>query len=85
MKNRKFMFRIGDKVVCINIDDLIYSGVKLTLYKIYNVVNTNETVNTVSIKDDNDNIKGLYQSRFISLKEYRKQKINEICLEQEIS
>ena len=69
------MFRVGDKVVCINNKDLDIN-VKLTPYKIYVIYDS--AVASATIKDDNGYDKDLFQSRFISLKEYRKQKINKI-------
>ena len=68
------MFRIGDKVVCVNnfqSDHCIIAG------KIYTIIG----LDTMFL---NIGIGSYYRHRFISLQEYRKQKLNKICLEKVI-
>jgi hypothetical protein len=75
------MFKIGDKIVCIHSGyfDYGYShykdvSKKLKLYEIYTIENIkNGMIYVFDITD------GFTILRFISLKEYRKQKLNKIC------
>lgn len=85
------MFKPGDRVVCINdrpidqIAGVIFSDnqIEVVRYQTY-------TIRFVS--DDADNCRvelyGIYSKyyavRFISSKDYRKQKLTQICLNQEI-
>ena len=70
------MFKIGDKVVC------VYSGHSLqhlSLYKEY-------TISKLSNWDNEIYISNICWAagRFISLQEYRKLKLEKLCLNQEI-
>jgi len=89
----KIVFNPGDKIVCVN-NLNTFGGVKLTFNKIYDVVDI--SYSAVSVKDDNNLIKQLFTqykimddngekywynvTRFISLQEYRKLKLNKICM-----
>ena len=79
------MFRIGDKVVCID-RERTSLPVKLTLNKIYDVISIQTTssagfISSVAIIDDDGQERHLFQSRFVSLKEYRKQKLKRVLYE----
>jgi len=67
------MFKVGDRVVCINNTKIDY---KFNLYynKIYIITSIDDVVR---IKIDNINYE-YFNLRFISLKEYRKQKLNNL-------
>jgi hypothetical protein len=66
-------FKIGDNVVCIdNSNDMF-----IKKYEIYTVTDINN-VNVNFIEIDNYKKCHYFFDRFISLKEYRKQKINDI-------
>ena len=64
------MFKVGDKVVCVNNE----GDVGLTMGKIYIITSTHETI---VVNDLNEDV-GYFEYRFISLQEYRKQKIEKI-------
>ena len=75
------MFKPGDRVICIDISD----SDNLTYKKVYTVLDVIcDYKDYVDILDDNGNQNTFYKKRFISLKDYRKQKLNKICLSQEI-
>lgn len=65
-------FKIGDKIVCIHIP----YGKDVTIGKKYEVKFSNYSF--VSIFDDFDIYREYKASCFLSLKEYRKQKINNL-------
>jgi len=71
-------FKQGDKIVCID-NQRLYVGAKITVNKVYIVLKYE--IKTVYILDDFGEEYGFFDNRFILLKEYRKQKINKICLE----
>jgi len=73
------MFKPGDKVVCIN-NDLTYNS-ELILNQIYIINSIWEDY--VGIKNKNGYSEYL-ESRFITLKEYRKLKLIKICSIKEI-
>ena len=82
------MFRIGDKVVCID-RERTGNEVKLTLNKIYDVISIQTTssagfISSVVIMDDVGRERRLFQSRFVLLKEYRKQKLKRVLYENSI-
>jgi len=77
------MFRIGDKVVCID-RERTGNEVKLTLNKIYDVISIQTTSLSVAIMDDVGRERRLFQSRFVPLKEYRKQKLKRVLYENSI-
>ena len=80
-------FRPGDKVVCIDASNLknIKDKYKLTYGTIYNVAPSSSVFNiNIFIKINNIDII-YYSSRFILLKDYRKQKLYKLsCSIQEI-
>ena len=64
------MFKVGEKIVCININSS-----NLELYKTY-IVQKFDKRDTYVMVDDI-----YYQElRFIPIQEYRKQKLNKLCL-----
>ena len=70
------MYNKGDKVVCINNDNV---EDRLTLGKVYIIVLYNYNYDSVLLGDD---LYNYHYHRFISLKEYRKNKLNKIlCIE----
>jgi len=89
------MFKVGDKVICVNTqlnEESKYKSIlsingkitTLTIGKQYTVrpekSNRYETV----VIDDVGNIESFYNYRFVSIPEYRKLKIEKICLKLEI-
>jgi len=72
------MFKPGEKVVCISNE---YASYKLKLYEIYTIHYisgslSGKTIDYIVLVED------IYRhrpSRFISVKEYRKQKLKKIC------
>jgi hypothetical protein len=67
------MFKTGDKVVCV---DNEYSS--LELHKVYEI--TKDWINDKDVVISHKGINTLFRSYlFISLLEYRKQKIQKIC------
>jgi hypothetical protein len=82
-------FKIGDKVVCIddNIDDyaIFVCGeeIKLKKFKTYTVNELyDDKYSTVVLENNTTYAYSSY--RFVLLKEYRKQKLKEICSKPEI-
>ena len=78
------MFKPGDRVICIDINELGFdNGLLLELGKLYIV----EVVYPPSLVNHKIKLNGIFfayfSKRFILLKEYRKQKLNKICLSQE--
>ena len=78
------MFRVGDKVVCINnmdssvIVNKTYPMKDLCIGKIYTVSGVvNDMMNFFIV--DGESL-SYFSYRFIHLKEYRKKKLNKICL-----
>lgn len=70
----KSVYKIGDKVICINNTNQERS---LIIGKIYTIINI--CYNEIII--DNDNYGGFYGYRFKSLQEMRKKKLNNILNE----
>jgi len=81
------MFKVGESIICVDVENESYKyrGVVLqkdnitsvTIGKIYTVIESDEFETSVL---DNRGIKRKYRaSRFISLLQYRKQKIEKIC------
>ena len=75
---------IGDRVVCIRADKGFDS---LTIGKEYNIINIAEdsgmyssTGIYIDVRNDRGFIRSYYYSKFISIKEYRKQKLDKINL-----
>jgi hypothetical protein len=64
--------KIGDKVICMNSS---YSSF-ITINKIYIIIGLNYDNNYISIKNDYNNNVICKSSKFISLKEFRKLKLN---------
>lgn len=67
---------VGDNVVCINSIDGY-----LTLNRIYTILNVENGYDgsiAFRIKDDNNDKHLYFPNRFVSLREYRKQKLNKI-------
>ena len=85
------MFKIGDKVVCINdkgvnkTDNPFSSNLKLEVIKndTYTIKSIYTTYDTCRV-ELYELMELYYADRFISLKEYRKQKLNRLCSSQEI-
>jgi len=83
------MFKVGDRVVCINdwVDDysVFIHGeeVKLKKFKIYIICSFSDGKYSTVLLENHINYS--YSSdRFILLKEYRKQKLKKICSKKEI-
>lgn len=79
------MFKVGDKVVCVrngSLDEInnLFGDKSfcLTLHKTYTVVDIKD-VSTISIINDNDYYQSFNNVRFISLLDFRKQKLEKIC------
>jgi len=71
------MFKIGDKVVCVNNNGIIYSLMeddRLVLYKVYTVSESGYPF----ISFDEFEEDAFKWNKFISLSQFRKQKINKI-------
>jgi len=80
------MFKPGDRIVCIDVseDTTTYEPYKnLKKHNSYIIRQYGDYFNTKSVKLFN--IEGVFRdSRFISIKEYRKLKLNKLCLKKEI-
>jgi len=79
------MFKRGDKVVCIDASEDITPYEPYKNLKKYNsyIIHDDNFYNTKSVTLTN--VKGAFRiTRFISIKEYRKLKLNKLCLNQEI-
>ena len=74
------MFKKGDIVVCI---DTQYAP-KLVLYERYQIFWYNERSHIIRIIHNFNNLGDYSDYRFVTLAEYRKMKINKICLKLEI-
>ena len=74
------MFKIGDKIICIEDSDVRF----LELNNIYTILDIDIIYAVVYIKNENNFITDYNIERFISLKEYRKQKLQKICSNQVI-
>lgn len=77
------MFKPGDKIVCIdNYFDIIsvnlFGDDQLTFEKVYTVSELMGGGIFIVLKNENDF--GYSAERFISLKEYRKRKLDKLCL-----
>jgi len=75
--------KIGDKVICIDYDGQIYTY-KLEKYKMYTIDDIKYDYSSVRYYIILEEPYRFSPDRFISLKEYRKQKIQKICSSQEI-
>ena len=69
------MFRIGDKVVCIDNKDESMLLINGHIYTITSILPFTDELIFLEIYNKN---RGFFRKRFVSLKEYRKQKI--LCL-----
>jgi len=74
------MFKPGDKVVCVS-NKLVHDIIKLPLNVIF-TVDSVLTFNDITLMESN--IIPFDSNRFVSLKEYRKLKLEKLCLNQEI-
>lgn len=74
------MFKIGDKIICIHDSNVKF----LKLNNIYTILDIDIIYAVVYIKNENNFITDYHIERFISLKEYRKQKLQKICSNQVI-
>ena len=85
------MFRTGDKIIFIkefeteNLNDFFhYLNSCFTLGKVYEVLEINSKSFHIQIDNSTDRYGFIFDDKinlcFITLKEYRKQKINKICL-----
>ena len=68
------MFKIGEKVVCVD-----SSGTDLKLNKIYNIIRISVCENYKLVYLFEDQFHGYYDDRFVSIKRIRKNKL--ICIE----
>jgi hypothetical protein len=69
--------QIGTKIICIdNIHNNIQHNIRLTLYKVYVVHSIKESL--IEIIDDKNEFSRFYKRRFITLNQYRKQKLLKI-------
>ena len=73
------MFEIGDDVVCINAD----CQDNLTEDKIYYVVHHSNIGNILRVINDENTPGGYFANRFVKLSEYRRKKLEKICLKLE--
>ena len=76
------MFKIGDKVVIIDDFDFYhkYNIFKDKIYEIENVYYESNNISFIVFKNlDNIHINQINYHKFINLKEYRKQKLKNIC------
>ena len=74
-------FEIGEKIVCINNGNHLSRGIaNLTLNKTYSVVShtPGKLFDNLCIIDDNGSYGQYMWERFISVKKYRKQKLNKV-------
>ena len=72
-------FEIGEKIVCINNGDHLSHRYNLTLNKTYSIVEApGKLYDNLCIIDDIGNYGQYMWERFISVKKYRKQKLNKI-------
>ena len=69
------MFRVGDKVVCIDNKDESMLLINGHIYTITSILPFTDGLIFLEIYNKN---RGFFRKRFVSLKEYRKQKI--LCL-----
>jgi len=69
------MFRVGDKVVCIDNKDESMLLINGHIYTITSILPFTDELIFLEIYNKN---RGFFRKRFVSLKEYRKQKI--LCL-----
>lgn len=70
---------IGDKIICINNIKIYSIDIDLTIGKVYVVNHFSD--NTIWLECDDVGFRGGYsRGRFITLKEYRRDIINEILL-----
>ena len=79
------MFKVGDKIVCV---DPAFSGTQknntLTNHKVYTVTRGPDYVNLIHIVNDNNSEDRYFSERFMLFTEYRKLKIKKICSKLEI-
>ena len=83
------MFKVGDRIVCININGNSGNETKiryLSIGKTYVVLKSGTVYDMTCVTDDRgtDIFSYFYSRRFLLLKEYRKKKLNKICLEKVI-
>ena len=79
------MFKVGDKIVCVRVNHFnkpVPTG--LTVDKSYEILEIRHDQShaitlVVFVRDDIGNIFGYSSERFISITEYRKQKLDKIC------
>jgi hypothetical protein len=76
------MFKVGDKIVCVNNNIKPGYGLFITIGNVYDVIVEDDGV--VTIIDDTGENSFYNEARFVSLIEYRKLKIEKICLKLEI-
>ena len=74
------MFKVGDRIVCINNERCT----NLSVGKIYTIRLDSGSDDMVCVDNNFLSNSNYYNHRFISLKEYRKRKLNKICSESEI-
>jgi len=79
------MFKVGDRIVCININGNSGNETKiryLSIGKTYVVLKSGTVYDMTCVTDDRgtDIFSYFYSRRFLLLKEYRKQKIQRLCL-----
>jgi len=83
------MFKVGEKIVCINntVNDNDWQS-NLTIGKQYVVMSVDMSIipskKEVVVKNNEGIISSYYNSRFISVTEYRKLKLEKICSKLEI-
>jgi len=83
------MFKVGEKIVCINntVNDNDWQS-NLTIGKQYVVMPVDMSIipskKEVVVKNNEGIISSYYNSRFISVTEYRKLKLEKICSKLEI-
>ena len=74
------MFKVGDRIVCINNERCT----NLSVGKIYTKIKGVSVFDMVCIYDNSFTSSNYFTHRFVSLKEYIKRKLNKICSESEI-
>jgi len=82
------MLKIGDKLICMCDDNI-----DLTKHKIYVIINFEISLESIILKNDKnqsvrftmfpDEYNLSYKNWFCDFKEYRKQKLKKLCLNQE--
>ena len=83
-KTRKIMFKFGDKIICIDDKSTVPRSHKIIKGEIYTFKSYSVSQNKIISLYGYDSVYDFYdECRFLSLKVYRKQKLNKICSKSE--